>query len=47
MAVSRLKAWGYRGDETAGVARVVSAHGDYFHLVCNEKETGEIGRAHV
>ena len=41
MAVGRLKAWGYRGDETAGVARVVSAHGDYFHLICNEKETGE------
>ena len=23
------------------MARVVSAHGDYFHLICNEKETGE------
>ena len=41
MAIGRLKAWGYRGEETAGVARVVSAHGDYFHLICNEKETGE------
>ena len=41
LAIGRLKAWGYRGDETAGVARVVSAHGDYFHLICNEKETGE------
>lgn len=33
--------WGYGGDETSAVARVVSAHGDYFHLVCNETE-GEI-----
>jgi ribosome biogenesis GTPase len=36
-----LSDWGYGGSETAGVARVVSAHGDYFHLVCNERE-GEI-----
>ena len=37
----RLRAWGYEGPETEGVARVVSAHGDYFHLVCNEKVEGE------
>lgn len=36
-----LSDWGYGGGESAGVARVVSAHGDYFHLVCNEQE-GEI-----
>ena len=41
MTGGRLKAWGYTGEETAGVARVVSAHGDYFHLVCNEKPEGE------
>ena len=41
MAAERLKAWGYEGPETEGVARVVSAHGDYFHLVCNEKPEGE------
>lgn len=39
--VTRLWAWGYGGDETEGIARVVSAHGDYFHIVCNEKEEGE------
>ena len=38
----RLGAWGYEGPETEGVARVVSAHGDYFHLVCNEKQEGEV-----
>ena len=37
----RLNEWGYDGGETEGVARVVSAHGDYFHIVCNEKEEGE------
>ena len=25
-----------------GIGRVVSAHGDYYHLVCNEQPTGEI-----
>ena len=38
---SRLHAWGYGGAELEGVARVVSAHGDYFHIVCNEKPYGE------
>ena len=37
----RLRAWGYDGPESEGVARVVSAHGDYFHLICNEKAEGE------
>ena len=37
----RLKEWGYDGPETEGVARVVSAHGDYFHLICSEKLEGE------
>ena len=41
MVDGRLKAWGYDGPETEGVARVVSAHGDYFLLVCNEKPEGE------
>jgi len=41
MADSRLRAWGYDGPETEGVARVVSAHGDYFHVICNEKAEGE------
>ena len=25
-----------------GIGRIVSAHGDYYHLVCNEQPTGEI-----
>lgn len=37
----RLIAWGYRGSERNGVARVVSSHGDYFHIVCNEQPEGE------
>ena len=37
----RLKEWGFDGPETEGVARVVSAHGDYFHLICAEKPEGE------
>ena len=41
MSDGRLKEWGYGGPETEGVARVVSAHGDYFHLVCAEKPEGE------
>lgn len=36
-----LREWGWKGAESAGVARAVSAHGDYFHLVCDEAE-GEI-----
>ncbi len=41
--MSRLEDFGWTGDAVAGgVGRVVSAHGDYFHLVCNEVETGEI-----
>ncbi len=35
-----LSDWGWRGD-SAGVARVVSAHGDYFHLV-SDAAPGEI-----
>ena len=41
MSGERLKAWGYWGGKTEGVARVTSAHGDYFHVVCNEKPEGE------
>ncbi len=39
---SRLWAWGFSGPENEGVARIVSAHGDYFHMVCNEKPDGEV-----
>ena len=39
---SRLYAFGF-GDagDVRGVGRIVSAHGDYYHLVCNEAE-GEV-----
>jgi ribosome biogenesis GTPase len=39
--MTRLERFGWRGAPEAGIARVVSAHGDYYHLVCNEAE-GEI-----
>jgi ribosome biogenesis GTPase len=38
---SRLQDWGYEGQATESIARVVSAHGDYFHLICAEKPEGE------
>lgn len=40
--MTRLEAYGWQGAETQGVARVVRAHGDYYHLVANEREEGEI-----
>ena len=40
-ALSRLEQFGWRGAVEPGIGRVVSAHGDYYHLVCNEAE-GEI-----
>lgn len=42
MAGGRLRAWGYDGPDTEGVARVTSAHGDYFHLICEERQEGEV-----
>lgn len=39
--MTRLERFGWRGEVAPGVARIVSAHGDYYHLVCNEAE-GEI-----
>ncbi|HBJ58960.1 MAG TPA: hypothetical protein DDY72_00435 [Verrucomicrobia bacterium] len=38
---TRLEAFGWRGPVEPGLGRVVSAHGDYYHVVCNEAE-GEI-----
>lgn len=34
--MTRLERFGWRGEAVTGVARIVSAHGDYYHLVCNE-----------
>ena len=40
--MTRLEQFGWRGAVEPGIGRVVSAHGDYYHLVCNEQPTGEI-----
>ena len=34
--MTRLERFGWRGESVTGVARIVSAHGDYYHLVCTE-----------
>ena len=39
--MTRIERFGWRGEVTPGIGRVVSSHGDYYHLVCNEAE-GEI-----
>ena len=39
--MTRIESFGWRGAVEPGIGRVVSAHGDYYHLVCNEAE-GEI-----
>jgi ribosome biogenesis GTPase len=39
--VTRLESFGWRSAPSPGVARVVSSHGDYYHLVADEAE-GEI-----
>ena len=40
--MTRIEQFGWRGAVELGIGRVVSAHGDYYHLVCNEQPTGEI-----
>ena len=40
--MTRIEQFGWRGTVEPGIGRVVSAHGDYYHLVCNEQPTGEI-----
>ena len=40
--MTRIEQFGWRGEVEPGIGRVVSAHGDYYHLVCNEQPTGEI-----
>lgn len=41
-SVARL--YGWRGGESRGVARVVRAHGDYYHIVCDEAGGETIAR---
>ena len=40
--MTRIEEFGWRWAVEPGIGRVVSAHGDYYHLVCNEQPTGEI-----
>lgn len=40
--MTRIEEFGWRGAVEPGIGRIVSAHGDYYHLVCNEQPTGEI-----
>ncbi len=40
-AMTRIEKFGWRGAVEPGIGRIVSAHGDYYHLVCNEAD-GEI-----
>ena len=40
--MTRIEQFGWRGAVEPGIGRIVSAHGDYYHLVCNEQPTGEI-----
>jgi ribosome small subunit-dependent GTPase A len=39
--MTRIEDFGWKGNVEPGIGRVVSAHGDYYHLVCNEA-SGEI-----
>ncbi|MGN0833193.1 MAG: ribosome small subunit-dependent GTPase A [Kiritimatiellia bacterium] len=40
--MTRIEQFGWRGAVEPGIGRIVSAHGDYYHLVCNEQATGEV-----
>ena len=40
--MTRIEKFGWRGAVEPGIGRVVSAHGDYYHLICNEQSEGEI-----
>ena len=40
--MTRIEQFGWRQEVSPGIGRIVSAHGDYYHLVCNEQDHGEI-----
>ncbi len=40
--MTRIEQFGWQGAIEPGIGRIVSAHGDYYHLVCNEQPAGEI-----
>lgn len=39
--MTRIEEFGWRGEVVPGIGRIVSSHGDYYHLVANEAD-GEI-----
>ena len=41
-SLTRIERFGWRGPVEPGIGRIVSAHGDYYHLVCNERSEGEV-----
>ena len=42
--MTRLERFGWRGAVEPGIGRVVSAHGDYYRLACNESEEPILAR---
>ena len=40
--MTRIERFGWRAAPEPGIGRVVSAHGDYYHLVCDEQPVGEV-----
>lgn len=40
--MTRIEEFGWKENVEPGIARVVSQHGDYYHLVANERPEGEI-----
>ena len=39
--MTRIEQFGWRGPVEPGIGRIVSAHGDYYHLVADERPEGE------
>ncbi len=40
--MTRIEKFGWKGEAAPGIGRIVSAHGDYYHLVADECPEGEI-----
>ena len=40
--MTRIQKFGWKGAPEGGIGRVISAHGDYYHLVADEQREGEI-----
>jgi len=40
--MTRIEQFGWKGAPECGIGRVISAHGDYYHLVANDQPEGEI-----